>query len=587
MWALTSTSRELRYRATRALSWYGGHAPDQLFELCLSSLEINDPYVPERMLAASYGVAMALYASPDRAARKASVLKFARGIYERMFAPPAPPHGTTHSLTREYARRILQLATVWDKKAFTAAEQKAARPPYSTGGLREWHEIASERAEIHGPASPLGFNFRNYSIGRLVATGRTDDADNPEYKLIRNQLLWRVEQLGWTAKRFEVIDQGIANDVFRPSRDPFKTDRYGKKYSRIAFFELDGLRHDIGILKRRRPTERPNGTDLDPCFPTPSREEKLITEDFLGGGAAADWLKNGKIDLTAYLRLKEAASEKGPWVMLDGTFHQEDLARGRRVVCKVHTFVVANKNRVPFIAAMKQRIDPAQDPVDRPQAMITFAGEIPWCDTFPKNGLTEVQIELERHKVPLQRTEQVLFRDGKQMSLRDRIALLGRMRDHLEGKYPPELKAELKRIEKRDVPFTVEGTQSKYAKFPVLVPVCDYELEEPSLEGEVNRPTLAKDLATALKLSWIPGTIDLATRQGEKTTLGIAHRSQSLYNRQQFFFIREAALKQYLSARKQTLVFVTFGERQLVAHEAAKTTDYDERFCGFQVVEVL
>jgi len=587
MWALTSTSHELRYRATRALYWYGCHAPDQLFELCFSSLEINDPYVPERMLAASYGVAMALYVSPGRAARKASVLRFARGIYERMFAPPAPPRGTTHSLTREYARRTLQLATVWDKKAFTAVERKAARPPYSIGGLREWHEIAPEKAEIYGPASPLGFNFRNYSIGRLVATGRTDDSDNPEYKLVRNQLLWRVEQLGWTAKRFEVIDQGIANDRFRPSSDPFKTDRYGKKYSRIAYFELDGLRHDLGILKRRRPTERPNGTDLDPTFPTPSPEEKLVTEDFLGSGAAADWLKHGKIDLTAYLRLKEVAGEKGPWVLLDGIFHQEDLARGRRLVCKVHTLILPTRDRDPFIAAIKQRVNPALYPVDRPQAMIAFAGEIPWCDTFPKNGFTEVAIELERKTVPEQRTEKKLFRRGQQLGVREHIELIERMQAHPKGKYPPDLNAELAQLEVREIPYTVERIQSKSAKFQVLVPVCDYELEEPSLEGEVNRPTLAKELATALKLRWIPGTIDLATRQGERTTLGIAHRSRSLYNRQQFFFIREAALKRYLRERKQSLVFVTFGERQLVAHEAAKASGYDERFAGFQAIETL
>jgi hypothetical protein len=59
MWVLTSTVRQLRDKATRALYWYGCQMPEHFFDLVLSSLAINDPYVPERMLAATYGVAMA------------------------------------------------------------------------------------------------------------------------------------------------------------------------------------------------------------------------------------------------------------------------------------------------------------------------------------------------------------------------------------------------------------------------------------------------------------------------------------------------------------------------------------------------
>ena len=59
MWVLTSTVRPLRDKATRALYWYGRRFPQEFFDLVIKSLSINDPYVPERMLAATYGVAMA------------------------------------------------------------------------------------------------------------------------------------------------------------------------------------------------------------------------------------------------------------------------------------------------------------------------------------------------------------------------------------------------------------------------------------------------------------------------------------------------------------------------------------------------
>ena len=58
MWLLTSTIRELRDQATRTLYWFGRGNPPALFNRTVDSLAVNDPYVSERMLAASYGVAM-------------------------------------------------------------------------------------------------------------------------------------------------------------------------------------------------------------------------------------------------------------------------------------------------------------------------------------------------------------------------------------------------------------------------------------------------------------------------------------------------------------------------------------------------
>lgn len=59
MWLLTSTVRALRDKATRALYWYGRRRPREFFELLKESLDLNDPYVHERMLSAAYGIAMA------------------------------------------------------------------------------------------------------------------------------------------------------------------------------------------------------------------------------------------------------------------------------------------------------------------------------------------------------------------------------------------------------------------------------------------------------------------------------------------------------------------------------------------------
>src|SRR5438105_448610 len=58
-WLLTSTVIRLRDQATRALYVFGRRSPRQLFGLAIAALGVNDTYVPERTLAACYGVVMA------------------------------------------------------------------------------------------------------------------------------------------------------------------------------------------------------------------------------------------------------------------------------------------------------------------------------------------------------------------------------------------------------------------------------------------------------------------------------------------------------------------------------------------------
>jgi len=106
MWTLTSTNRSLRDNATYALYQFGCSDPANLFLLTIESLEINDPYVPERMLAASYGVAMSLWADPKGAKVRDDLPSFAKLIVEKMFAPNAP-HSTCHALMTGYATGIM------------------------------------------------------------------------------------------------------------------------------------------------------------------------------------------------------------------------------------------------------------------------------------------------------------------------------------------------------------------------------------------------------------------------------------------------------------------------------------------------
>ena len=110
MWTLTSTVRLLRDHATRALYWFGCKDPNALFDLTLDSLAINDPYVPERMVAACYGVAMSLWADPRGGSVRAALPEFANALVDRLFVPGAPD-ATRHVLMQDSALGIMACAS--------------------------------------------------------------------------------------------------------------------------------------------------------------------------------------------------------------------------------------------------------------------------------------------------------------------------------------------------------------------------------------------------------------------------------------------------------------------------------------------
>ena len=104
-WLLTSTVRHLRDHATLALYRYGRKCPNELFQLTLSSLRINDPYVPERMLAASYG---AIMAGPGESRQFGEDLsEFLDGLWSA-FCGGGATSPTEHWLMREYVDGIVK-----------------------------------------------------------------------------------------------------------------------------------------------------------------------------------------------------------------------------------------------------------------------------------------------------------------------------------------------------------------------------------------------------------------------------------------------------------------------------------------------
>jgi hypothetical protein len=573
MWLLTTTAHNLRDRVTRVLYWFGRGDPNSLFELAEGVADINDPYVFERMLSASYGVAMALHSDPHQPTFRKTVLpQHARRIFDLLFQKNAPAR-TTHVLTREYGRRFVELAALYKRNLFSKEELARLRPPYSNGGRIAWQQVATGEDEVHGLDSPFRMDFENYTLGRLVPDRGNYNYKHEGYRKVRAHVLWRVQQLGWTAGKFQTIDRRIESESSHYSRTGYehgKVDRYGKKYSWIAYFELGGWLQDQGALRNGGDDEWTSDVDIDPSFSSPTPELKLVSTDLLGDPklSLANWIEKGPIpDLTAYFHRSSILGEPGPWIALDGFVAREDKVLGRSLFAFVRSFLVAKNEGKEFARFLAKQSLSGRWLPEKPRSYCTFVGEVPWCDTFSATETTVIQFLVKERKVKVKRKRPFFFLDGKPINL----SSLARLRF---GEFDPLSKSkdagnnltddDLARVVRRDRLVEVEDVQRDFRKFRTIIPVHDFTWEGRNVENvSIHGITLAKQLAQSVGLIHLPQTHDVQTKDGVRATYGIAFRPKDYGNSERFFFIRENVLRTLLQKHGWSLVWAVWGERDL------------------------
>jgi hypothetical protein len=485
-----------------------------------------------------------------------------------MFAEEAPS-STTHSLMREYATRIVEIASLHNPEIFSFEEIQRSKPPFTDGGCREWGESETSKEEYHGLDSPFRMDFENYTLGCLVPDRGNYDYDHEGYRKVRAQVLWRVEELGWSSGLFKNVDSSIANvrHWSRTVSDAKKTDRYGKKYSWIAFFEISGLLHDQGTLKNC--LGHSSSEDIDPSFPERVSNYHLINTDFLGDSEMdmKEWIANGPLpNVEPYLRLGKLLQEEGPWVALDGFAIQQDEARGRRSFCFIRSFLVLKRDVDSFLEHLSRQDLGGRWLPEKPRVFYTFAGEIPWCGTFPKNGLSEFSFVTKEETVKVQRAQREFYLDGEKLGTQDDL-IRSRVFGNATGKTGEQQHIsdiDLERIEVREVPVEVEEVKREYKKFNTIIPVCAFGWEgyETAASDAGHATTLAKEIASDLKLIGQPQTFDLFTTDGVKATCNVSDQSNDISNNQSTFFIREDFLKTYLDKKDLALVWAIWGERE-------------------------
>lgn len=117
-WLLTTSHREVRDKATKALASVLAGSASVAVRLLSKFKSVDDGYLQERLYAAVYGAAL------QASWLKAEYASLATCVLRDFFGGTV----STHVLTRDYARGIVE--TALRARAITEAQAAAARPPY-------------------------------------------------------------------------------------------------------------------------------------------------------------------------------------------------------------------------------------------------------------------------------------------------------------------------------------------------------------------------------------------------------------------------------------------------------------------------
>ncbi len=239
-WFTTSTNRALRDSTTKAIICLLEERIIVLIQLIKAFEKVNDPYVLQRIYAVALGCAV-------RTSKVESLKELGICVYESIFnANNVVPD----ILLRDYARGIIDYAVFKGHKfdfdlnktkppfksdlptSFPSNEEiKKYEYDYTAKDFKDYYWslnsiISSMKTE--GGGGMYG-DFGRYTFQSALRNWRVDA------QLISNLAVkWIIEKYGYDVEKHGKFDRNVRSD----GRHSHKTERIGKKYQWIAFYEL-------------------------------------------------------------------------------------------------------------------------------------------------------------------------------------------------------------------------------------------------------------------------------------------------------------------------------------------------------------
>ncbi|MFJ2994164.1 hypothetical protein [Pandoraea sp. NPDC087047] len=546
---LTTVVRSDRDLATKALVLIGEQHPDVLFSHALACLNFNDLYLPERVLAAAYGTTLSLVDSKNAASFRPILGNLAQNLYRKMFAPRAR-HATHHTLIRDYALGIIEVA----QRAACVTLPKTAiryisRPfpntpsPFSSDGTPD--DTVKDAIE-----HAIRMDFGNYTIGRLIPHRANYDDGKPAYVRVRAKIERRMFDLGYRDERFKNVDNEIGRDYWNAS-DESKVDRYGKKYSWIAYFEMWGERDAYRKLPDWRQGRRTADCGVDPTFPKVPPDWAPPLPDLFGPPVATteDWVTSAYTpDWRPLLVVPEINGYKGEWVLIEGFVKGVDGANDRELFAFLRGMFVAKKDvnrlRSKFLA-----IDyPGNHTIpEGEEEHYLFAGEAGHRHSFARQLLRPN----DRYRRQLANAFDEYVRDCSAEENRSLTIRMVNTLDETTGEqdasvrefvFPTTRHIPGVRVELPSIQFGWESYHSVYNTF------SGFDIPAPSL---IQR----------LGLSCRDREIDFFDTSGRPATLFRQAGNGYFNDNHKLLYVRADLLRRYLKETRQVLVWCNWGER--------------------------
>lgn len=547
---LTTVVRNDRDLATKALVLIGEKFPKVLFAHVVDSLGFNDPYVSERMLAAAYGVAMSLVDSEVAPTFRPMLGSLAERLYKEMFGPGAR-YATHHVLKRDYTLGIIEVAQSTNCVKLPKMAAQNLTSPYPQTSSTFADDGTPDPAVTESIGHAIQMDFGNYTIGSLIPMRANYDEKNPEYVKVRAKIERRMFDLGYRKERFDALEREISSTSFH-TRDEHKVDRYGKKYSWIAYFEMWGEREATRALPDWRLGERPPDCGVDPSFPKRPPDWVPPIPDLFGdlGIDTEAWVESGFTpSWKPLLVVPEINGHQGEWVLVEGFVRDENEEYDRELFTFLRGTFVAQRDvrslKVKFLA-----VDyPGNDRIPNGATeYYLFAGEAGHRNNYVrhlllKNGRyrRQVQEAFDRY-ITIKTEDRTPHPAGKVNFIPHAGGQTGKSLMELLG--PPLRTRHIPgiRLELPTIHFGWESyhsTQNNYSGFNLPAPSLIQRLGLASKNREVD----------FYDADGRPGTLYRQAGDGWK-----GYRHSLLY-------IRADLLRRYLTETRQMLVWCNWGER--------------------------
>jgi hypothetical protein len=572
-WLLTTTRRSMRDKVTKALVLLGCAFPSVIRDHAIASLKINDPYVSERMLAAVYGVWLRKLPTLAIDGIESNILfDTALQLYKEMFQPKSP-YCTTHALTRDYARRTILCALQMNSNLLNRLQIKRITPPFKFEGIRKWgRSLDKNEGQYTRGNSPMHLDFGNYTLGRLIRNRSNYDFRSDEYKIVKENIFWRIYQLGYTLANFAAIDARIASiGEWEGQSNSEKVDRYGKKYCWIAYFELYGHRQDIGRLDDFRldgTIERPGDCDVDPSFPGKPHTEPFDNSNYLGRQKfpITRYTNRQRIPKIAKLLLRDSIyGIVGPWVLLDYYIKQRNSETKRTFGMWIHTRIIEHRQLSLLSSLSYDSIDSARQFESTSHSSYAYAYEVPWADTWPYGLEDNLEFDNGWEYVCKRNEHIILYRKGKRLSNTESDQIFHDCILKAEGvdKVASMLKVlSDKGLRLRSLITEKKTRQRRQIKVRAENPVHGFCWESHHSDvNDLSYITLpSKRICNTLKLSMDIPNWDFIDSKGQKAII-VAKVGDESHEAQEAVYIRQDLIENYLNITKSHLIWSMSGER--------------------------